>query len=227
MDGNVVGVALDAQAVVALAEHAGNAVESGYGGGLHLGGTALEKTNLAQTNDQAVGLADHGNFLALDFAGERGLEFGLKLGEIAVFFAGAGAERALGVIGDAAQAGGVLGIFYGLDLAEGHGLGHIDGDFRGGGLEDSHLLKSYLNGQGELSDFSFVDLRGGIEHDKEGKQEGDEVGVGNQPAIVIGVAGTTAAALHKLEPPALAPLALDPPALESAGVDSPGPAAGR
>jgi hypothetical protein len=56
--------------------------------GLHLGRTALEKTNLAQTNDQAVGLAAHGDFLARDFRRERGLEFGLQFGQIAVFFAG-------------------------------------------------------------------------------------------------------------------------------------------
>jgi hypothetical protein len=58
----------------------------------------------------------------------------------------------------------------------------------------------------QFSDFSFVDLRRGVEHDKEGEQQRDEVGVGNQPAIVIGVAraarrrlirssGTSAAAL--------------------------------
>src|ERR1019366_4713601 len=48
--------------------------------------------------------------------------------------------------------------------------------------------------QSQFSDFSFVDLRRGVEHNEKGKQEGDEVSVGNQPAIVIGVSGASPAA---------------------------------
>src|SRR5208282_2270545 len=89
-------------------------------------------------------------------------------------------------------------VFDGLRGAEGHGLGGIDRYFRGGSLKDSHLLESDLNSQRQHSDFSLVDLRRGVEHNKEGKQEGDEIRIGNQPAVVIGVTGVSFAASHAL-----------------------------
>ena len=72
-------------------------------------------------------------------------------------------------------------------VLKGMGAETIDGDFCRGRLKNSHLLECDLNCQSQSSNFSFVDLRRGVEHDEEGKQEGDEVGVRNQPAFVIGV----------------------------------------
>ena len=39
------------------------------------------------------------------------------------------------MISDAAHAGGVFRVFYRLGLAKRHGLGYIDGDFRGSRLK--------------------------------------------------------------------------------------------
>src|ERR1700687_4398309 len=66
-------------------------------------------------------------------------------------------------------------------------------------LERPHFLESGLNRKSQLADFFFVDLRRGVEHDEEGKQEGDEVSIGNQPALVIGVTGASPAAAHAFD----------------------------
>src|ERR1019366_1907247 len=130
-------------------------------------------------------------FLTVDFRSERGFQFGLQLNQIAVLYARA--ERAIGPRRDPAKARRALRVFDGLRGAEGHGLCDIDRHFCSGSLKDAHLLESDLNGQSQLSDFSFVDLRRGVEHDKEGKHECDEVSIGNQPAVAIGVTGASLA----------------------------------
>src|SRR5208282_562210 len=111
----------------------------------------------------------------------------------------AGVERALGMRRDPAQACGALRVFDGLHGAEWHRVGDIDRHLGGRSLKDAHLLEGDLNGQSELSNFSFVDLRRGIEHDEEGKQKGDEIGVGDQPAVAIGGALGSIAATHGVD----------------------------
>src|SRR5208337_2034150 len=199
VDGGVIGVALDPQAIITLAEDAGDAVEGGLGGGFHLGRAALEKAHLAQTDDQAIRVALQEDFLALDFGNERGFQFGLQLSQIAVLHAGT--QLAIGARCYPAQARGALRVFDTLRNAEGHGHCQVDRHFRRGSLKDSHLLESDLNGQSQPSDFSFVDLRRSVKHDKEGKHEGDEIGVGNQPAFVTDVTGASLAASHGLDSP--------------------------
>ena len=94
MDGDIIGVALDAQAIFAFAQQIGDAVEGGLRGGLHQGRAALEETHLTQTDDQAVGLATHSDFLALDFPGESSFQLCLQFSQIAILYAAA--ERAVG-----------------------------------------------------------------------------------------------------------------------------------
>ena len=65
----------------------------------------------------------------------------------------------------------------------------IHRDFRRRAFENAHLLKCDLDGHRQSANFLLVDLRRCVEHDKEGKQQGDEVGVRYQPAFMIGVAG--------------------------------------
>lgn len=64
--------------------------------------------------------------------------------------------------------------------------------------ERSQLLKSNLNGGGEASNFLLVDARRRKKHDEESKKQSDEVGVGNQPAFMIGMGLMFLLATHAL-----------------------------
>ena len=64
-------------------------------------------------------------------------------------------------------------------------------------------LKRSLDGSGDdLGSFLLVGLRGGIENYEERKQKSDEVGVGNQPALVIGMGLVSFLPAHALAPAA-------------------------
>jgi flagellar hook-associated protein 2 len=52
-----------------------------------------------------------------------------------------------------------------------------------GSVEDSQLLKGNLNGHGEAAYAPLVHLGGGVEHDEEGEEQGDEVGVADDTVI--------------------------------------------
>src|SRR5258707_532334 len=51
--------------------------------------------------------------------------------------------------------------------------------------EGSHLLEAALDRGRDLRHFLVVHVRRGVENYKEGKEQRDEVGVGNQPAFMI------------------------------------------
>src|SRR5262249_14128956 len=65
-----------------------------------------------------------------------------------------------------------------------------------GGVEDAEFLKGDLNRKGELPCFAFVDLRRGVEDDEEGEEKRDEVGVRNEPTLVVDVLFGLAATAH-------------------------------
>ena len=94
--------------------------------------------------------------------------------------------------GDPAKACTAFRVFDFLRGAERHRLGQINRHFGCGSLKDPHLLECDLDGQSQLSDFSLVDLRRSVEHDEKSKQQSDEIGIGNQPALVIDVSGAVA-----------------------------------
>ena len=68
--------------------------------------------------------------------------------------------------------------------------------------EDAQLLKCALDGGCHLGGFFLVGLRGGVEHDKERKQKSDEVGVGDEPALVVCVRLVFSLTAHALAPAA-------------------------
>ena len=80
-----------------------------------------------------------------------------------------------------------------VDGRGGGGLGGagVVGDGRGlaVGVEDAVVIEGGLHGELQLDDLLFVGLAGGEEDDEEGEEQGDEVGVGDQPALVIDVLG--------------------------------------
>ena len=59
----------------------------------------------------------------------------------------------------------------------------------GVGVEGAERSEGGLHGLGELHLLLLVRLAGGEEDDKEGEEERDEVGVGDQPALVVDVLG--------------------------------------
>src|SRR5258708_6091401 len=139
----------------------------------------------------------HVDFLASDFRSECGFQFCLQFSQIADLYPWV--ERGVGVRRNPAKARDAFGVLDGWRAVEGHRVRDIDRHRRSRTLKDSHFLESGLNRKSELSDFSFVDLRRGVKHDKKGKQEGDEIGVRDQPALVIGVTGASPAAIHALD----------------------------
>ena len=54
---------------------------------------------------------------------------------------------------------------------------------RGG--KDADRLKGGLDGVGDLGLLALVGVGAGVENDEEGEEQGDEVGVGDQPAVVV------------------------------------------
>ena len=104
--------------------------------------------------------------------------------------------------GDAAQFRVVGYVLDGLHGAERHGLAGVEGNLSGGCGKDSEFLKRDLDSHRQLADFALVDLRRGVEDDEESKQKSDEVGVGDQPAVVTGVGAGTLAAPHDVSPSA-------------------------
>ena len=88
---------------------------------------------------------------------------------------------------DAAHLGVSLRVLDGLHHAERHRLRGIDRNLRGRSGKDSELLKCDLNGHRQLADLALIDLRGGIQDDEEGKQERNEIGIGNEPAFMVRV----------------------------------------
>ena len=67
MDGNVVGVTFDAQTAGADRKDGGDAIEGGQRGRFQGGGSAVEKSELAQADDQAFDLAMQGDGVQRDF----------------------------------------------------------------------------------------------------------------------------------------------------------------
>ena len=57
------------------------------------------------------------------------------------------------------------------------------------GVEGAGVVEGGLHGDGEPALLLLDGLAGGEEDDEEGEEERDEVGVGDQPALVIDVLG--------------------------------------
>jgi flagellar capping protein FliD len=81
------------------------------------------------------------------------------------------------------EIGGSFGIFDDLDLGKRDLFSIAEGNLRVGGFEDAQLLKSDLDGDGKFADFTFVDLRRGVENDKESEEKCDEVGIRDDAAV--------------------------------------------
>ena len=77
--------------------------------------------------------------------------------------------------------GGRVGDGCGVDVGEGWGLRV--------GVEGAEGSEGRLHGFGELHLLLLVGLAGGEEDDEEGEEQRDEVGVGDQPALVVDVLG--------------------------------------
>jgi hypothetical protein len=60
------------------------------------------------------------------------------------------------------------------------------------GGKDAESLESRLDGMSDLGLFALVGSRAGIEHDEESEEQGDEVGVRDEPAVVLRVVGVSA-----------------------------------
>ncbi len=82
---------------------------------------------------------------------------------------------------------GEIGTWYARTSGDADVLGRRAG-------EHTQLLKRSLDGCRNLRCLFLVSLRGSIEHDKESKEQSDEVGVGNEPALMVGVSLMSAAA---------------------------------
>ena len=57
------------------------------------------------------------------------------------------------------------------------------------GIEGTERSEGGLHGLGKFDLFLLVRLAGGEEDDEEGEEQRDEVGVGDQPALVVDVLG--------------------------------------
>ena len=97
---------------------------------------------------------------------------------------------------DAAQIIRTHHIFNHLRILKGHGFGGRERHLRVGSFENSHLLEGHLDCQRKFADFALIHLRRGIEHYEEREKQGDEVRVGYQPALVIGMLFMTFLAAH-------------------------------
>ena len=78
MDGHVVGVAFNPDRAGVLAQDVGDAGEGGLGARLDGGRAAVEETDLAQADHQAIGFHVQRDLIARDFGSQRLLQFGCE-----------------------------------------------------------------------------------------------------------------------------------------------------
>src|SRR5262249_15652514 len=152
------------------------------------------ETHFTKADDDAFAGGGNSNNMLLDFGSERAFDVGanfLRFGVCQI-----GAEDALHWLYDATGIAGALDIFDDLNFGQRNGLAIAARNLGIGGLEYTQLLKGDLNGHGELSDFALVHLSGRIQDHKKGKEQGDEVRVGDQPAFVVDVLFRPALARH-------------------------------
>jgi len=132
--------------------------------------------------------------MQFNFRGERLLQLGLDVFQRLI---DRGAELPFHGLHEAGEVGGALGVFDDLDLGERDGLGIVQRDQRIRSVEDTHLLEGYLDRQRESPYLAFVYLRGGVEHNEKGKEQGDEIRVGNEPPVVAYLLSAPEAAAHE------------------------------
>ena len=112
-------------------------------------------------------------------------QLALQGGEIGLL--GGSRQRIIGRGGDASESSIVFYVLNGLHGGERHRLIVVERNLRGRSREDTQLLKRNLDGQREFADLPLIHLRGSVQHHEESKQQSDEIGIGNQPAFVVGM----------------------------------------
>jgi len=175
VDGDVVGVSLDAEIFGARTDDIGEAIDGLHGRGAHGGGATVIKAHFAEADDEAFFSGFDLNDVAFDFRSEGFFEFRLDV------FQGlrgvGGRENSFHGLDDAIEFRGAVHVIHGLDVGEGDGFGVAEGNVGVGGFKDAQFLKGDLNGEGQAPDAALVDLGGCVENDEESEEESDEVGV--------------------------------------------------
>ena len=88
---------------------------------------------------------------------------------------------------DSAQGGSAIDIFQGLRGIGRYWVTSFRRNLGARSLKHAQFLEGHLNRRGQLADLTVIDLGSGVHHYKEREQQGDKVGVRNQPTFVIDV----------------------------------------
>jgi hypothetical protein len=173
-------VSFDAEVIGGGGDHGGDAIEGGFGAGVGKRRSAVVETGFAEGDDKAIAPEPQGSRMGGELRREHAGELALEAAEILLD---------LGRCGEIVAEGDADGGRRSVRII-GRG-GVIRG--RCGGKE-SQRLKGGLDGVGDLDLLLLVGTRTGLEYDEEGKEQGDEVRVGNQPAVAMDVIGGAAEA---------------------------------
>ena len=151
VNGDIVGVAFHADVKSLRVQHLGDASQSILASGQQGGISAVEEAYFAQADHQTFRRDPHLDFVLLDFLAQGLLQFMPEFIHVGRAEATAGNAGA-GVVdrrGDGAGSGKTTGAW----LAEPHGwVAGVSG-------ESAQLLKSPLDGGGDLGNFLVIDLR--------------------------------------------------------------------
>ena len=170
----VIGVSVDADLQARLGEDFCNGDDLCARAGNEFGLSAIEETKFPEADDKALG---------------RNLQVHLMIGEL---FAHGGLELLFELDHVSGRAGccRVVRVFIVIDargicvLVRGEaGIGATAAALVG--PEGAEGLKAVVDGPGELSDCLVVAIGRGKQDDEKGKEQGDEVRVGEQPPIVV------------------------------------------
>lgn len=179
VDWNVVRVAFDTERLGTTTEDGGQTIDGVFRRSSHGGIAAFEEANFTEADDDAVFPEAYVDNLVLNFFRECFLEL------VANSRHGGAVRRenAFHRLDKVLEIRSSLGIFDDLDLRERNHFGVTQRNLCVGGFEDPHLLERDLNGEGQAADLSLIYLRRSVENDKEGKEQCDEVRVGDDTAI--------------------------------------------
>ena len=155
----VVRVTLDAQPVRSLREKPGDAAECGLRGRPDLGRTAIEKSNLAQADNQSVGPDRDCHLVPANLRRQRIFQFLSKAGQVARLRCSEGSFR---IGNDSSQRGRSFCVFDRLHSIKRNRLLIADRDGGARRRKYAQLLERNLDRYGQFSHLAAIDLGRGI-----------------------------------------------------------------
>src|SRR5882724_7920488 len=196
VDGHVVGVAFHPDLETSSSEDGCNSSQGRISAVQQLSLTAVEKSDLTQADHQTLGSDAHLDFMLTDFIPESRFELAPEFVDINSV---AGSPGIL--VGSAGYFDNPDGRLHEIGTGRAGASRDADAFSRGTG-EHTQLLKCSFDRGCHLGSLFLVGLGGSVQNYKEGKQKGDEISVGNKPALVVGVRLVFFLPAHALAPAA-------------------------